>query len=643
MLGGLMLGVAGDRKGMLALPRGDSTVEVLPDVTAQFRFEDVRAKPDTAWRRWDGSGYIQSFYGEAVWVRITLRNPGADAQRGVLADAEYYTDRIEAWVRENDGNWENLRAGEWAPMAERPLAGRDAAFPMEVPAGGERQVILRLQDYFGVWLRPVWWPDEGAFASAQLRDLIAESAYFGILFALLIYNGVVWARLRYRDIGWYLGYLGSVAAFMFMARAQHQVAGWAIGSPWMEMPLTAALAASGFFLTRFAATFLELGTLVPRVGLGVRYAGTVAGVLALAALTMPWMNNTLWLHLAVGGVATTHALLLVAAILAWRAGAYYARFFVLSFGLLLAGMLPTAIIWLLAIPLGLSAMSMMLGSALEMLMLSLAIADRFARLQREKIIAQAQQVAEAEKRQAMQEAYADELEHEVRSRTRELAAANADKDRMMAVLSHDLRGPLTALTLSAEQAGAAAAAPAGRTGFAAEAAQTGRALLLLLEDVVLWARLRAGTTRATAQPAVGVVATAVELHRNGAARRGVKLVVEAVPELQLRADLVPVQALMRNLIFHAVQHAASQVVVQVTATDRRVRIAVRHDGIDSSVETSAAVKGEGAELRGGLGLRLCAEIAQAMQTDLEISALSAGGTEIAFSLPTVGESTEGNR
>jgi signal transduction histidine kinase len=647
MLGGLLLGVAGDRKGMHALPDASGAmVEVLPDPVADFAFETVRAKPADAWRRWDGRNYIQAFYGEAVWVRITLRNPGAAMQRGVLADAEYYTDRVDLWMGES-GGWRHERSGEWVQAAEKSIWGRDAAFFVEVPAGGERTVYLRLEDHFGVWLRPVWWPDARTFLAAQLRDAGVEAAYFGILFALIVYNGVLWGRLRFRDIGWYLGYLGSGALFMFMARAQHQVIGWAAGSPIMETPLTVALAASGFFLAQFARTFLELRERVPRFGIAACWTGRVMGLLTLLALTTPWMDRTWWLRLSVGGVAVTHAVLLAGAIAAWRKGSYHARFFVLSFGLLLAGMLPTAIIWLLAIPLGLSAMSMMLGSALEMLLLSLAIGDRFARMQQDKLAAQAQAMAETEQRHQIQEAYADELKHEVNERTRELAAANADKDRMMAVLGHDLRSPLTALTLSAEQVSVDRAAAAARTGFAAEAAQTGRALLLLLEDVVLWARLRSGPGRAVDQPADGVVAPAVELHRAAAVQRGVTLELMPSPGLRVRTDLVLTQTLVRNLTSNALKSARTRVVVRVSAApDGSVRIGVRDDGPGLPPEVSAHLQIVLAGRTGsinpwhtasGLGLKLCLEIAQALGTRLEATVPEGGGAEISFTLPRGGK------
>src|SRR5690606_33524269 len=131
----------------------ESTVDVWRDAGAKLSFDAVRARAEVEWTRWDGRGYVRSFSGEAVWVRIVLRNGSDQPQRGVLADAEYYTDRIDLWMRASDANpeenervaetWIHQRAGEWVPVAEKALWGRDAAFFVEVPAHGEREVFLR--------------------------------------------------------------------------------------------------------------------------------------------------------------------------------------------------------------------------------------------------------------------------------------------------------------------------------------------------------------------------------------------------------------------------------------------------------------------------------------------------------------------
>lgn len=612
------------------------------DDAGGYSFADVLAKPGAAWERWDGRGrnYIRSFRGGAVWVRVTLRNEGELARLGVLADAEYYIDKLEAWTPDADapGGWRRAVAGEWTPTTEKALWGRDAGFLVSVPARGETVVYLRAEDNFGVWMRPLWWPEARRFFAVQTRGLLAEGVYFGVMLALLIYNSVLWLRLRLVDIGHYLGYLASIAVFMALARAMHQVAGVEMGSPRMETAASCALALAGMFMASFARKFFELARVAPRMDRVARGLVFIMAVLAAGALGVPWAESTVWLHFCVLATAVTHGVLLLAALVAWRAGATQARYFVYAFGVFFVGVAPPTAIWLQAIPLGLSAMAMMTGSALEMLLLSFALADRFAGLQRDKLAAQARATEEAERRHAIQEAYADELEVEVRERTKELAAANADKDRMLAVIGHDLRGPLTGLTRSAEQA---TGGRVSATGFAGEAARTGRALLLLIEDLVLWARLRAGSVHAARYEAGALVEPVVAQHRALAARGGVRLRVEVAEGLAVTTDLVLAQTLLRNLLANALKFARGEVRVAVEKTPdggaARVTVGDDGPGLPPTVAALVAEGGAGGwPPEAGLGLRLCSEIGAILRARLTAGAAAGGGAEFSFTLPAAG-------
>lgn len=248
-----------------------------------------------------------------------------------------------------------------------------------------------------------------------------------------------------------------------------------------------------------------------------------------------------------------------------------ARFFVMSFGCLFAGVLPTVLAWWWQLPARDVAMQgLMTGSALEMLLLSLAVAERFAETQRELI-------AETNQRRLIEKTYADELE--VRERTEELEATNADKDRMLAVIGHDLRSPLTGLMRSADRT----------TGdFAREAALTGRTLLLMIEDVVVWARLRAGSRAAAVYPASGLVVPAVALHRALAEHGGMELILEAPENLIVETDLVLAQTLVRNLLANALKFARTRVVLRAVADGQGgVRFTVGNDGPALSAAVAA--------------------------------------------------------
>lgn len=668
-LGWLLLIFAGDRGGVEPWAHWTDSARSAPATSAQtgatleFFVEkqgaittrsEVEQLPAGVWQRWTGTGHYTGGFGTVLWARVTLRNTEPQARAGVLADVDFFADRVEAWLRQTEpAGWTHMLSGEGVAAAEKAVPGRAVAFPVSVPARGEQVVYLRADDFYRPVFQLEWWPDATAYHAAKTRGLIAEAVYFGGLLALLGYNVLLWVRLRLADIGYYAAYLGIGATFMVLARAWGLELGATLGSPGLETALTVAMALGGFFLARFAQTFLELKQ---RCGWGNRVAGWLAAMmlgLAVAALSTPWIKSAVWLPVTVAGIGITHVSLLTLGVVAWRTGARQARFFVLSFGCLFAGSLPLVAVrlWMLG-PKNSALLGLMIGSALEMLLLSLAVADRFATAQREKTAAQALLIEEAEQRRVIEAAYADELELEVAERTRDLEAANTDKDRMLIALGHDLRSPLAALTQRAELLRSGSHQPmAEMTGrmlgeFSGEVAGAGRQMLLLIEDIVLWARLRTGAQPASsAHPVSGLVAPVVRLHRPLAERRGVALTVEVPDSLVAWTDLVLAQTMVRNLVGNAVKFARSRVEVTARAEAGVVRITVRDDGPGLPPAVLARLRGEASAAGdngegGGMGLRLSQEIGATLGAKIEAgSGLTTGGTELSVILPATGRAT----
>ncbi|MFD0893698.1 sensor histidine kinase [Luteolibacter ambystomatis] len=621
IVGWLVVSLCAMRRGWVPLPSAAGGVEFLrTDGT------DAEAVSHAGgWQRWDGTDFLRSDGPQALWLRVTLENPEAVPRDGVLADQDFYVDRADFWLRDETGGWRVARSGEWRQGEEKALWGREMAFPVNVPARGARTVYLRMQDYFGVCMKPVWWPERSVFHAARMRRTVAEGAYFGMLLALLFYNALLWAGTRLPGIGGYVLYMMTFSVFLLAARGEFALGGMGVGSPWMEVVLMVALALSGWFLMGFARAFLELPARAPRANRMMSLNQRVLLGLAVAAPLVIVVRLAWWLPAIMAGTVLAHLVLLAATLVSWRKGLRDPRHLILLFGLVFAGIMPAAACWLQLVSLEAGGVIVMAGSALEFLTLSLVVSVRYSRLQQEKIAAQQELLEEAAARKVMQEAYADELELEVNERTRELHLALADKDRMIAVLGHDLRGPLTGLTQRAEQLAAG-----GRNGahFPEEAAGMGRQLLLLIEDLVLWGNLRAGTVNLVVKPARSVVEPVVALYRAAAEREGKTLVVEVPGELGITTDLVLAQTLLRNLLSNALKFARRRVVVSVAEDGKGARFAVRDDG--------PGLKGGVIPVNGsGLGLRLCVEIAAALETRLETRAVEGGGTEFHFTLPRV--------
>lgn len=633
----LLLVFAGERSGV-----GAAVVEKFDGPNPPATFAEAAALPDSAWRPVPAGLMVRGADSGPSLLRVTLRNPTRQPQHGILADSYWFADEIELGWRDGQ-QWETSRSGERVPSREKSIVGREPAFPLLLPAEESKVVYLRVSDHYRPFSQLEWWPDQRAYFIAATRALLAEGLYLGGLFSLLGYNALLWLRLRMTDIGYYVLYLGTVAIFLFLARAFPGWLGWPLPSPILETVLVCAVAASGYFLVQFARAFLVLDTLSPRVAGIAQILRFLMLFLAAGAVTVPLLTKNQWLNATAAGIALTHLTLLSLGILAWRRGSRQARYFILAFGclFLVSAVVVTAHIWNLPIK-DASLRCFMVGSGLEMLLLSLAVADRFAQAQQEKAEAQAQLLEEAEQRRAVEEAYADELEVEVRERTRDLQAADADKDRMLAVIGHDLRSPLVALTQRAEQtrtgkhAATAAAASGQMRDFAAQVSAAGRQMLLLIEDIVVWARMRTGTQPGASIHAVSLlVGPVVQLHRPMAERRALALEMDVPEGLTVRTDFVLAQTLARNLVGNAVKFARSRVDLVARAVGNEVEIAVCDDGPGLPPEVAARLRGEGVSdgEQVGLGLRLSQEIAAQLGVRLTATALADGGTEMSVVLP----------
>ena len=627
----LMFGLAGNHAGMRRLPDADgSIIEVLSAAGPGLALDQVISAPSSQWRPWGGVDYINAPHGGVVWMRATVRNRGAEPIHGVLADTEYFPDRLEAWTRGNDGGWRAMRSGEAVTGKDKPMWARTAAFPLTVPAAGERVIYLRADDYYFVYVRPSWWPSMEDYLAMQVRDVLAEAICYGGLVALLLYNVVLWARLRFTDIGCYVLYATGAVIFNFVSNGGLALLGLAAGSPWKEMIIAGALSLGGVFLVQFGRIFLSTKDRMPQADQFLRCLLAVLIGLALGVPAMPWMTGLQWLELTVAVLTATHAVMLVVATTAWLRGVRHARFFVAAFGLLFVSALPAVVTWLNHDIAAGAARGLLAGAILEMVMLSFALADRFEQAQR-------QLVEETEQRRMLEETYSDELELEVGERTRELAQANADKDQMLDVIGHDLRSPLTGLMRSADET----------TGeFSRETVRTGRALLLMIEDLVLWARLRAGTHAVAMHPAWALMTPAVALHHSLAEYGGVELVLDVPEGLHVETDLVLAQTLVRNLLANALKFARTRVVLCASATGSGgVRFTVGNDGPPLSAAVAArfaAGEDEPMTATGGLGLRFCREICRELGMRLEAGSGADGGTTFSFTIMTTiidGQST----
>ncbi|HRE18423.1 MAG TPA: diguanylate cyclase, partial [Rhodocyclaceae bacterium] len=272
---------------------------------------------------------------------------------------------------------------------------------------------------------------------------LLNSLYFGTLLALGIYNLLLFFSVGDRT---YLLYVAFVVGMGLGVAGQTGVAAQFI---WPDSPLLAnyafpvGFAITGLFASCFTRAFLDTPRQLPHLNRLLVWLGFAFGFGAL--LSMVDYSLGAQFTSAVGVLFT--ALAVSVGLLSWRRGNPSARLFLLAWLILLIGAFAMALRTLNLVPTNAFTLyGMQFGSALEMLLLSFALADRINHTRREKLAAQAEALAAERKLREMLEDNERRLEARVTERTRELEDANRqlqeNEERFRHMAQHD---PLTGL------------------------------------------------------------------------------------------------------------------------------------------------------------------------------------------------------
>jgi len=224
------------------------------------------------------------------------------------------------------------------------------------------------------------------------------------------------------------------------------------------------------------------------------------------------------------------------------------------------------------------------------------------------------------------------------------------RDDFLAMASHDMRTPLQAILaniqLAARRLGRedadGAQREAMRDNLAHAERSTGR-LALLVGDLLDVAMLRSGHSLNLERSEVdlaGLVRRVVADHQ--AATRIHRIEVTVAPDLSITTDPVRLERVLDNLVGNAVKYSpdGGEIVVDVTATDGSVAVAVRDQGIGIPVSDLASIfepyrrGSNAATLRGiGLGLSGSRDVIRELGGELTVESTEGEGSVFTARLP----------
>lgn len=387
-------------------------VALFSDPGGRFEAKELIGRKD-AFRPIETNSELSVGYtGHPVWLRLRVTGGERGASEAVLRFVYPLLEHV-ALYRVQDGEIEReWRSGLSLAPEQRALAQRLPAFPLRLEAGETVTLLARVESAGSMALDVELLSGE-AFQAANDREMFWLSAYVGLLVALGLYNLLLFVGLQERVFLLYALFVGSFCVAIITANGLGPLLLWGgLGEA------TARLVTLGFTLsatlgTLFAQQFLNTRHYAPHWHRALRWwlLACVVGVIGAGVLprrlALPLMD--------VVGLMTCLSLLACAITCACRR-VPGARLFVLAWAFLLVGASIFALRNLGIIPSNVVTLyGIQAGSALEMLLLSFALAARFNGIKRQKEKAQAQLVASLKAQESV-------LERRVAERTAELEA-----------------------------------------------------------------------------------------------------------------------------------------------------------------------------------------------------------------------------
>lgn len=406
-----------------------SYVSVLEDPTGKLTLADVqstelqnRFKADQP----PGSSLAMGFTRSAFWLRLNLSNSSDMPLQRLLVLENPRVSHVQANIPQADGSYRAINTGSDVPQSSKVYPNRNFVFPLTLPAHSEQTLYLRVESSIGLLVPLQLWPVK-AFHAYERDDYTGKAWYFGIAVAMILFNLMLLLALRDPIYLLYVVFVSCTAGALAIKNGL--APDWSL----FGMPLNAnviyysgvslALAA----LLQFARRMMQFERILPRLDWVLRGMILLYLLSLIAyAIALPYVSRAGILL----NFATAVILLAGAGVAAFKRQRS-AFFFLAAFALLMLGGAMTSLRAMGIVPTNLFTVDgLQLGSAMEMIVLAFALADRFNVMRREKARVQEELIRTQQQLVDNLRSSEHELELRVAERTDELRELNNQLEAM---------------------------------------------------------------------------------------------------------------------------------------------------------------------------------------------------------------------
>ena len=623
-----------------SLPLGRS-LQVFEDPSGQASIADVRAQAAAGNFKLHDKATLNAGYSRsAFWLKIDLHYRPANpaAQRTWLLELAYPPlDHLDLYMADANGDYRLIRqTGDALPFASREIRQNNYLFDLEFKPDQQRSVYLRLASEGSIQAPVTLWSST-AYLEDQPVRLYVLGIIYGVLLGMLVYNLFIYLSVRDTSYLYYIFYIASFGLYQLSVNGAAVEYFWPDNPWWANAATPFFIGCAGLFGSQFARSFLQTknhSRWLDRVLIGlIAFSALVVG---LSLMT----SYALSLRLATLLALTFTVVIFAAGILAWWRGLRVARYFIIAWSaFLLGGIINTLMVLGLLPNVFLTMYASQIGSAIEVALLSLALADRINAMREQ----QAQTLFDAGQK--------------LEVLNQQLAHSNKLKDEFLATLTHELRTPMNGVIGSLELMQTVELDPELEQ-YQQTAAGSARDMMRMVNGILTLTELQAGKLKATPDSfSLRGVVEALRLQFDGnAASKSLDFKVEVLPTLpdRLHGDSVKLAQCLECLLDNAIKFTrVGGLALRVTgkpASDNRLALsfAVIDTGIGFTDLGEATLYQRFFQLDGsmtreygglGVGLAICRQLVELLGGKLTHRSEPGRGSrfqlDVEFELPAV--------
>lgn len=397
-------------------------LEFMVDSSNSIVFNDIiRGRAQSRFKQYNNYENADFLPNTSYWIRFNVKLNPESKRQWLLEFYDQTIDDIEVYIPQKSGDYSRHTMGDAYNFAERDYLHKNFEISIDMLADTTVVYYFKVKSHEFADIR-IAFRSVNRFVYYALNEYLLYGMFYGMILIICLYNFLIYLAIREIKNIYYIAYILSVAlyaasldgvGFQYLWPSYPEFNRYAVGITLYSLIVWALIFTRRFLSARAHAPELDKalqGMIIARTALFL-----------IVVFFFPSLLTYRYIEI------IPLSLIFYTGIRVWLGGYKPARFFVIAYGMLIAGFILRALVYFNFLPLTiLSHYSLHISFGIEMLFLTFALGDRVRILKDNRDRALRRIIQQHEANMQLKDKVNRELEAKVLERTIELNHKNKE-------------------------------------------------------------------------------------------------------------------------------------------------------------------------------------------------------------------------